>query len=135
MVGMFDAGLRAATTSGNYDKARAFANERLENAKSLSFAAADADGFPNGSAPSSCGTGCRRYDGLEVPASAGLPAGSSYRVDKRYLTPPDPANSPASYDLSDNPSSTPSDLMQVTVRVSWSGGTYETSGMKTDETP
>lgn len=33
MVGMFDAGLRAASTSGNYDKARALANSNLEAAK------------------------------------------------------------------------------------------------------
>ena len=30
MVGMFEAALRAATLGGNYDKARALANEKLE---------------------------------------------------------------------------------------------------------
>lgn len=33
MLGMFDAGLRAASTSSNYDKARALANANLEAAK------------------------------------------------------------------------------------------------------
>jgi len=35
MVGMFDAGLRAASTSGNYDKARALANANLEGVKAM----------------------------------------------------------------------------------------------------
>lgn len=33
MVTMFDVGLRSATTSGNYDKARALANSNLETVK------------------------------------------------------------------------------------------------------
>lgn len=39
MVGMFEAGLRAATTSGDYDRARACATQRLEQAKSLPYEA------------------------------------------------------------------------------------------------
>ena len=37
MVGMFEAALRAATTSGDYDRARACANQKLEHAKSLPY--------------------------------------------------------------------------------------------------
>ena len=37
MVGMFDAGLRAASTGSKYDKARALANSNLEAAKAMSF--------------------------------------------------------------------------------------------------
>ncbi|MGH3090237.1 MAG: type IV pilus modification PilV family protein, partial [Rubrobacteraceae bacterium] len=37
MVAMFDTGLRSATTSGNYDKARALANSNLEMAKTRSL--------------------------------------------------------------------------------------------------
>jgi hypothetical protein len=37
MVGMFEVALRAATTSGDYDRARACANQRLEQAKSLPY--------------------------------------------------------------------------------------------------
>lgn len=37
MVGMFEAALRAATTSGDYDRARACANQKLEQAKSLPY--------------------------------------------------------------------------------------------------
>ena len=38
MVGMFDMGLNSATKGSNYDKARALANLKMEEAKSLSFA-------------------------------------------------------------------------------------------------
>jgi len=39
MVGMFEAALRAATASGDYDRARMCANQRLEQAKSLPYEA------------------------------------------------------------------------------------------------
>jgi len=39
MVDMFEAGLRAATTSGDYDGARACAGQRLEQVKSLPYEA------------------------------------------------------------------------------------------------
>jgi prepilin-type N-terminal cleavage/methylation domain-containing protein len=42
MVGMFEAALRAATASGDYDRARACANQRLEQAKSLPYEAVKA---------------------------------------------------------------------------------------------
>lgn len=42
MVGMFEAALRAATTSGDYDRARACANQRLEQARSLPYEAVKA---------------------------------------------------------------------------------------------
>ena len=38
MVGMFDMGLNSATEGSNYDKARALANLKMEEAKSLPFA-------------------------------------------------------------------------------------------------
>ncbi|CAN5902179.1 hypothetical protein BH23ACT11_BH23ACT11_24390 [soil metagenome] len=37
MVGMFDAGLRAAVLGSNYDQARALANEQLEEIKALPY--------------------------------------------------------------------------------------------------
>ena len=37
MVGMFDMGLKSAASSGNYDKARALANAKLEEVKSLPY--------------------------------------------------------------------------------------------------
>lgn len=47
MVGMFDAGLRAATASGDYDAARACAGQRLEQARSLPYETVAA-GLPGG---------------------------------------------------------------------------------------
>ena len=37
MVGMFDMGLQSATRGSNYDKSRALANLKLEEAKSISL--------------------------------------------------------------------------------------------------
>ena len=37
MAGMFDMGLNSATRGSNYDKARALANLKMEEAKSLPF--------------------------------------------------------------------------------------------------
>ena len=52
MVGMFDAGLRAAVLGGNYDSGRALANKQIETAKNLSYVDAR-DKFPvNSSTPS-----------------------------------------------------------------------------------
>ena len=45
MVGMFDMGIKSATSSGNYDKARALANLKMEEAKSLPFSTLR-DNFP-----------------------------------------------------------------------------------------
>ena len=45
MVGMFDMGLNSATAGSQYDKARALANLKLEEAKSLPFATVR-DNFP-----------------------------------------------------------------------------------------
>src|SRR5215210_4620017 len=41
MAAMFDMGLSSATKSGNYDRARALANLKLEQAKSLPFDSGD----------------------------------------------------------------------------------------------
>ena len=38
MVGMFDMGINSATKGGKYDKARALANLKMEEAKSLTYA-------------------------------------------------------------------------------------------------
>lgn len=63
MVGMFDAALRAATTSGDYDAARACAGRVLERTKSLPYEAV-------GSGPSE-----------GVCDSSGL----RYRVETRFV--------------------------------------------------
>lgn len=63
MVGMFDAALRAVTTSGDYDAARACAGQKLEQAKSLPYETVSA-GLPNGT--------CE-------------PSGFSYEVDEEFV--------------------------------------------------
>lgn len=52
MVGMFEAGLRAATTSGDYDMARSCAGQKLEHARSLPYEAVRT-GLPGGVCESS----------------------------------------------------------------------------------
>lgn len=113
MVGMFDAGLRTATTGGNYDKARALANKQLEEAKSLPYATVR-DTFPNGtSAPNPTVTSSL----LDTPAEAKLPAGSKYQITKRYIA----------ISLADSPSD--QGLMKLTVTVRWDSNNYSTTGV------
>jgi prepilin-type N-terminal cleavage/methylation domain-containing protein len=52
MVGMFDVGLRSATTGGNYDRARMLANANLEKVLSMPYADAQAAYPPENAAPS-----------------------------------------------------------------------------------
>ena len=136
MVGMFDAGLRAATSSGNYDKARALANQQLERAKNLPYGSASAtdedvkDNFPSEAAS---GKGAPDSDGevtssaVAVPGSAGLPAGSTFVVTKRYLEQPEPGAASQNFDNSASASDTR--LLKITVAVNWSGNSYTTSGV------
>jgi prepilin-type N-terminal cleavage/methylation domain-containing protein len=116
MVSMFDAGLRTATMGGNYDKARAFANQQMEQAKSLSYDAAR-DSFPAASTtpnPSSSSM-------LTVPSAVGLPSGSTYTVVKRYVDASGSSFSTAGSDQG---------LMRITITVNWSGNSYTTVGLK-----
>jgi hypothetical protein len=63
MVGMFDAALRAVTTSGDYDAARACAGQKLEQVKSLPYETVSA-GLPDGT--------CE-------------PSGFGYEVDEEFV--------------------------------------------------
>jgi prepilin-type N-terminal cleavage/methylation domain-containing protein len=118
MVGMFDMGLQTATRGSNYDKARAFASQQLELAKARSYDQVK-NSFPTGSStpnPDFSAT-------LTVPTGAGLPAGSTYTVAKRYVSTnaANPSFSNASSDQG---------LIRITVTVSWSGNSYSTVGLK-----
>ena len=62
MVGMFDMGLKTATSSGNYDGARALAYTNLEKVRSLPYATAKVTYKPDNATPTagttvSCNTG------------------------------------------------------------------------------
>ena len=111
MVGMFDAGLRAALLGGTYDVARAFANEKLEETKALSFAGALAR-YPEDST-----TAC----------NPGPPAGSpitSCTVETDYVR--IGTSAVTSTDGSGDYATT---MAEVTVAVQWSGGAYQTTGL------
>jgi prepilin-type N-terminal cleavage/methylation domain-containing protein len=71
MVGMFDAGLRATSTSGNYDRARTLANTNLEAAKTVSFSeVADRDScWEDGDSDLECDVETE-YVYLEIPSGA-----------------------------------------------------------------
>jgi prepilin-type N-terminal cleavage/methylation domain-containing protein len=126
MVGMFDAGLRAASTSGNYDTARALANSQLEQSKGLPYETVRTN-FPSG-------TGAPDGDGEVTsssrPAPTGFPTGFSYTVEKQYLKQPptDPSSPTSSFEESN--SVTDTKLIRVTVTVTWGGDrTYSTTGL------
>lgn len=126
MVSMFDTGLRSATTSGNYDKARALANQQLEEAKSRPYESVKIN-FPSG-------TGAPDSDGEITSAaisatSAGLPTGSTYTVEKQYIV--QPSYEPgASESFTESNSVDDTKLLRVSVTVNWGDGkSYNASGL------
>ncbi len=129
MVGMFDMGLNAATTSGKYDKARTLANQRLEAAKSLPYQQVK-ENFPEISPTTTTYNGSGYYgsaykDGSAVSADF---SGFEYKVEKQYLAQPTVAPSSSSESFAN--SSTDQGLIKVTVTVRWdTSKTYSTSGV------
>lgn len=110
MVGMFDMGLKSASTSGNYDSARTLANQQLEKAKGSSYANAR-DSFPvSGTTPNPTSTSTQ---------TAGVPPGiTSYTVDKRFI------------DRQLANSATDQGMMKVTVTVNWGDSkSYSATGV------
>jgi prepilin-type N-terminal cleavage/methylation domain-containing protein len=106
MVGMFEAALRAATLGGNYDKARALANEKLEEIRALPYS------DPGGAADSVI----EKYPPA-TPAS-GERGIFTYTVQTRFVD--------ASFS---NPTdSPPTSQMRVEVEVAWQGKSYTTTG-------
>jgi prepilin-type N-terminal cleavage/methylation domain-containing protein len=107
MVGMFDAGLRAAVIGGNYDKARALANKQLEDVKALDYDDVVSRYTP-GETPVSCDEGI--FD-CEVT--------TDYVV--LVTTGTDTAEFQETVD--------PQSMMKVTVTVGWEGKSYSTAGV------
>jgi prepilin-type N-terminal cleavage/methylation domain-containing protein len=134
MVGMFDMGLQTATRGSNYDKSRALANLKLEEAKSLPFASLQ-DTFPvANSTPNSSGY----YNSGFIPASAPY-TNFQYRIEKQYMRQPSKAPGAASepFQPCDPASTDPTiacspgtNLIRVTVTVQWADGNeYTTYGL------
>ncbi|HLL38728.1 MAG TPA: prepilin-type N-terminal cleavage/methylation domain-containing protein, partial [Rubrobacteraceae bacterium] len=62
MISMFDMSLKVATKGSDYDKARALANLKLEEAKSMPFSDVE-NNFPEPTGtPNPCGEGCNQSD-------------------------------------------------------------------------
>ncbi len=130
MAGMFDMGLKGATAGSNYDKSRALANLKMEQAKSLPFDSADdaiqdvKDNFPEPAGTLTTYNGSGHYTDVSDPPKTqpGFPNSMTYVIEKQYMQPPT--------DSGDwNPSDTPTSLIRVTVTVNWDGNTYETFGL------
>ena len=116
MVGMFDAGLRAATQGSSYDQARALANKQMETAKSLPYEDAR-DKFPVNSSTPSTTTGV--YESSNQ-TDADFP-GFTYKVRKAYVK-------LGSTGIVEDASART--MMNITVTVNWgSGNSYSTTGM------
>ncbi len=111
MVSMFDAGLRAAMLGSNYDIARNFAGEKLEETRALSFDSALA----------------RYPEDSTTTCNPGPPAGSpvtSCNVTTDYvrMTASDVSSTNSDGDYATT-------MVQVTVNVQWDNGSYETTGL------
>jgi prepilin-type N-terminal cleavage/methylation domain-containing protein len=124
MVGMFDAGLTAAKAGSNYDKARALANLKLEQAKSLSFDSTTAqdvkDNFPQPFGTTTAYNGSGYYQSAWMtesgPASAEF-TNFRYRVEKQYMAQPPTSPTTSSQNFAASNSAT--NLIRVTVIVGW----------------
>ena len=113
MVGVLEAGLRAAAASGEYDAARALANEKLEEARALPYSR------PGGAADSAVeryappGPPDANEDDLVVSVRTAF-------VDERLSG---PAESP------------PTGQIRLEVLVRWDGGSYSAFGVVSGEPP
>ena len=127
MAGMFDLGLQTATKGSNYDKSRALANLKLEEAKSLPFASLQNDFPVAGSTPDPTSG---YYDSDFIPASAPF-TNFQYRVQKQYMKQPDTSSTEfKACDDIPNTCSADTDLIRITVTVQWADGNeYHTLGL------
>jgi prepilin-type N-terminal cleavage/methylation domain-containing protein len=106
MVGMFDAGLRAAMLGSNYDKARALANEKLEEVRALPY--------------ERVGGAADSVVELYPPATpvAGTEGMFTYTVLTKFVD----------ADFSSPHDSPPTPQMRVEVVVEWQDKAYTTTG-------
>ena len=143
MMAMFDTGLHSATTGSNYDKSRALANLKLEQAKNMSFDTLR-DNFPEPTGTTttydpSAGNYLSAWKTESGGASANY-ANFEYRVEKQFMKQPprdsleDPADPEESFlpCNSANGCTPPTNLIRVTVTVRWpNDNEYTTYGLVT----
>ena len=143
MISMFDMSLKVATKGSDYDKARALANLKLEEAKSLTFDTSDntvqdlKDNFPlaAGNTTSYDLNSNSRYLSDPPLTQAGFP-NFQYIIEKQYMKQPSP--SPAATEdfypcTPANACTPPTSLIRVTVTVQWgNGNTYTTYGLRAE---
>jgi hypothetical protein len=101
MVGMFNAGLRAAVLGSNYDQARTLANEKLEEIRALPYKSPD---------PSGAGTANSVIEKFTPPGPAAKTEGIfAYTVRTKFVDAnfANPGDSPAT------------SQMRVEVTVGW----------------
>ena len=132
MVSMFDMGLQTTTKGSNYDKSRSLANLKLEEAKSLPFDSTDAtirdvvDNFPEAAGTTTTYTSGAYESAWKTvtgPASADF-TNFQYKVKKEFMEQPTEAS------VEWVPSSTPTDLIRITVTVQWADDNeYRTFGL------
>ena len=131
MAGMFEMGLKSATSGSNYDKARTLANLKVEEAKSLTFDSVK-NNFPEAGTTYD-GSGHYRSDWKTQtgPASADF-TNLRYRVEKQYM------EQPTASSVQFNTSTTETNLIRITVTIGWGGydpgtdtysNTYTTFGL------
>jgi hypothetical protein len=139
MAGMFDVGLNSATAGSHYDKARALANLKMEEAKSLPFDSVK-NSFPvTGSAPDTT-TGYYQYtcNDLSVCDSEiadSFPEDFEYTVEKQVMRQPDSSSIDFklcnSAGLPNTCGAAPTGPIRITVTVHWDEGNneYRTFGL------
>ncbi len=121
LIGMLNMGINSATKGGQYEQARALANLKMEEAKSVTFASVR-DNFPLG------GNGTP-YTIENWNNGPGGFTGFQYRVEKHYMTQPptDPADDPTVTMIESDEAT---GLIRVTVIVQWGdSNTYTTYGL------
>jgi prepilin-type N-terminal cleavage/methylation domain-containing protein len=128
MISMFDMSLKVATKGSDYDKARALANLKLEEAKSLPFSDVE-DNYPMAAGDPETphtynGSGQYQSDWLTQPGA--VFTNFEYRVTKQYMAKPSVAPTSASEPFRRCDEVTPStcgdavqELIRVTVTVGW----------------
>lgn len=127
MVGMFDAGLRAALVGGNYDKGRALANERLEEIKALPFSSPD---------PEPASNTANSVEEIYRPLNAASPSGSVVTGTEGIFAYEVRTNYASLTDTSIVPDPLGKALIQVQVTVRWDGNkSYTATGIVAQKSP